>query len=144
VFLTSKNRLIIPAQVRHRVEWLGGTSGVIAFAKLEEEGFATVWPWAPKGELVKQRVSKIPKLSEDPTDRALMALAIQSRYVRLSLEPSGRNVLPADLIAHIDPDIRDGAPLCIIGYADHFEFMSQNYWQERRRNELDDVLPDLP
>lgn len=144
MFLTSKNRLIIPVQIRHRVEWLGGAGPVVGFAKLEEEEFVTVWPWASRGELVMQCASEIPELSEDLTDRELMALAIQSRYVRLSLEPNGRAVLPADLIAHIDPGIRAGAPLCVIGFNDRFELMSHSYWQERRRNELDNVLPDLP
>jgi DNA-binding transcriptional regulator/RsmH inhibitor MraZ len=98
--LTSKTRLGFPIAVRQRLEWLSkpadGLLGVV-----DAEGSVELLPWTPYGEKQMAQVAMALGKAE-PAARGALALAAMDRFVRLTLDPDGRTVLPANLVSHLE------------------------------------------
>jgi DNA-binding transcriptional regulator/RsmH inhibitor MraZ len=126
--LGSKSRVIFPANVRNEVTWLAN-SGDGVLAVVEPEKFVELLPWEPNGVTAMASVKRLLQDAEE-SERGELALAAMDRYVRLTMDGTGRAVLPGSLVAHLDAAeteivrmvMRDG----------RLWLWSEKYWQAQR------------
>ena len=139
VGLTSKNRLQFPVGVRARVPWLSDPiEGLLAV--LEPSGSAEILPWQPHGETELQRIREA-LASADAAIRGELAIAAMDRYVKLTLDPDGRTVLPSNLAFHLDAVTFEAVRITAID--GRLWVWSEHKWQDRRSERVASLAQHL-
>lgn len=108
----SKGRFGVPAAARRQLRWWGSVVPDGLLATLEPGGVARLQPWSGMGEAVLGQIRKALEAAA-PDKRAELGLAAMDRFMRVSCEDNGRLVLPANLIAHLDPTRTDRARVVV-------------------------------
>lgn len=130
----TKGRFGIPIAARRRLSWFerGVTSGFLA--TLEAGGMAELKPWAEFGEDTLDAVRDIVGRAI-PAQRSEIALAAMDRYMFVNIEENGRLVVPANLIAHVDPAGFGKARVVVM--QDSLWLWSESAWQAARSSRLE-------
>lgn len=101
--LASKARVTFPPAVRQRLPWLhGGATSLLAVS--EPGRRAELLPWDPAGKNMIEELRSVIEEAED-SERDDLTLAAMDRFSRLSLDATGRTILPAPLASHLDTEI---------------------------------------
>lgn len=102
--MSSKDRLVLPVVIRRRLPFLKPQQSTEVLAVLGGDGSVRVVPLAVEGEDMLGQVCRI--ISDADADaRPDLILAAMSVYVRLSVEPTGRFVIPDGLAVHLAASI---------------------------------------
>jgi DNA-binding transcriptional regulator/RsmH inhibitor MraZ len=114
--------------MRSRFPWLSEVAGGL-LAVLETDGSAEIFPWQPHGEAELKRIREL-LAAADVSARGALALAAMDKYVKLTLDPDGRTVLPSNLAFHLDA-VGFGA-VRIVAADERLWVWSERRWQDRR------------
>lgn len=131
--VTSKSRVQLPVSARARMNWGSLTEPLPLLAKLEPGNSAKLEPWDPAGVAVMRGLETL-LASEGDADRAELALVAMDRYLRVSLDPDGRILLPANLAHHIHAIGHDAVRI-IVRRGD-LQLWSEIAWQANRSSRL--------
>jgi|GEM_PF-4407044 len=128
VALSSKSRLSLPVAIRSRVGWLSpGGHGLLAI--VDKGGFAEIFAWHLHGETVMADLAGLLTIV-DKSERGELALAAMDRYVKLTLDPDGRMVLPANLISDLDATVSQCVR--VVARDSRLWLWSERRWQAER------------
>lgn len=123
--LTSKDRMTIPLAPRRRIGWeMDGSSALLCI--LETNGSAELLRWDVGGSREMDEVASLLNRWQEP-ERTELALAAMDRYLKLTLDPDGRTVLPTSLLSHLDA-IESGA-LRIVARNNRLWLWSEPRWR---------------
>ena len=101
--LASKARVTFSPAIRQRLPWLHrGATGLLAVS--EPGRRAELLPWDPIGHQTITQVRAVIDAAEG-AERDDLALAAMDRFLRLSLDETGRTTLPAPLASLLDTEI---------------------------------------
>lgn len=133
VAVTSKSRVQLPIAARSRLGWALSTDPLPLLATLEPQGNASLEPWEPSGDKALGEVEKM--LAREPQDsRAELALLAMDRYLRVTLDPDGRMLLPANLAYHVGAIRQDAVRVIVVD--GRLQLWSEVAWQEARSSRL--------
>lgn len=142
VVLTSKSRVVIPINIRNQLTWLAKQQeGILAVVGAEK--FAELLPWEPNGVTAMADVDRMLQAAEE-SERGELALAAMDRFVRLTMDGTGRAVLPGSLVAHLDAAETD--VVRVVMRDGRLWLWSEKWWQTQRGQRIallikkDDVL----
>jgi DNA-binding transcriptional regulator/RsmH inhibitor MraZ len=100
VALASKDRVVLPINVRSQLKWLSAPNSN-ALAVVEAESVVELRSWDSAGREAMDAIQRI--LGEaSEAERGELAIAAMDRYSRLSFDSAGRAVLPTCLVAHLE------------------------------------------
>lgn len=100
VTLASKDRVVLPVNVRSQLKWFNAPSPSV-LAVVEPENVVELCGWDAAGREAMDAIQQmLSKASE--AERGELAVAAMDRYLRLSFDAAGRAVLPTCLVAHLE------------------------------------------
>lgn len=100
---SSTDRIVLPAVVRRRLEFLVPDATTELLAIIDALGFARLVRLDTDGAVILNEVRRTIALSAIGA-RSDLVLAAMSKYVRISVEKSGRFVMPSGLALHLAAD----------------------------------------
>jgi len=133
VEVASKGRLGIPVAARRCLGWWDDHVEDGLLASLEQGGLASLVPWAPAGIEMMGRVGNLIR-GTSAAERGELVLAAMDRFMRVGCEANGRLVLPANLMAHIDP-LGTGKARVIVLHG-QLQLCAEHEWQAAREARL--------
>ncbi|MER8475500.1 hypothetical protein [Mesorhizobium sp. M1163] len=131
VALTSKDRVGFPVVVRNRLEWLSDDKGFLGIVEVER--FVELRAWEPHGVDTIERLKKTLDKTAEPR-RGQLAIAAMDRFVRLTVDGTGRAVLPPPLVAHLEAS--QAQSVRIVMRNGRLWLWSEQYWQAQRAARL--------
>lgn len=140
--IDTRGRMTVPADVWERVTWLHPDEPTLTLLVCHEPGRVKFLPWKPYGQRVLERRREL--LSQEQTPDILEAIIeLEDRYLRQSMETSGRVNLSEMALTHLE--IRNDLPTyaILMCLSDFFEIWSKTYRRARQKAALD-VFDDLP
>lgn len=87
--------MVFPVAVRSSLRWLSATTGILV--TLGTDPLAELLAWEPDGAAQMERLKQMLIHTAEP-NRGELAIAAMDRYLRLTIDGTGRAVIPAVLV----------------------------------------------
>lgn len=129
--LTSKDRMVFPVAVRSSLRWLSATTGILV--TLGTDPLAELLAWEPDGAAQMERLKQMLIDTAEP-NRGELAIAAMDRYLRLTIDGTGRAVIPAVLVSHLEAD--DNDLIRVVLRNGRLWLWSERFWQAERTKRL--------
>lgn len=123
--------MVFPMTVRSSLSWFGASSGILA--TLGTDPLAELLAWEPDGALQMERLKRMLSGTAEPNQGEL-AIAAMDRYLRLSIDGTGRAVIPAALVSHLEAD--DCELIRVVLRNGKLWLWSERFWQAQRRKRM--------
>ena len=132
VALASKDRVILPVNVRSQLRWLSAASSD-ALVVVEPENVVELCSWDSAGREAMDAVQQM--LGEaSEAERGELAVAAMDRYLRLNFDAAGRAVLPTCLVAHLEAD--KTRTIRVVLHNQRLWLWSERKWCEQRSTRI--------
>jgi DNA-binding transcriptional regulator/RsmH inhibitor MraZ len=131
VALTSKDRVGLPVVVRDKLAWLTDAKGFLGIVDVER--FAELRAWEPDGADMIEELKKTLAKTDEPR-RGELLIAAMDRFLRLTLDGTGRAVLPPPLVTHLEAN--ETQSVRIVMRDDRLWLWSERHWQAQRAGRL--------
>lgn len=121
--LDGKNRLLIPAEIRRKLEAAG--CGEALVAKIGPNGRLWLYPTLVYQELTRQQEATL-EPGDDDVDFGLFHYAMAER---LPIDGQGRILITRELLE----ESNTGTGVALLGNRDHFQLWNREEWDQKRR-----------
>jgi hypothetical protein len=141
--LDSDDRLMVPADLRKILPWLGGKKPVPLLAELREKGRVRFHPLDQAAHRLAALRSRI---VESHPNKAEALGVLSDRYREVKYYPSDTRVhLPPTILTYLEARSAGGSTFYVEIRGDHFDAMTLAMRDERLRRSLGDLeLPRAP
>ena len=139
--LGDKNRLSVPADVMHAVDWSRKKSMTVV-AELLDEGHIRLYRWDDIAPAIEAQAKQITE-DFDGDERHERAAALGDRYRPLTMEKSGRLILIEAVLLHLEVTLGEHPYFLVRAFGNNVEILAYRLRKEINRRYRSDTTPEL-